>query len=104
VNATERKWAHADAPTLLEKAGKTAKSCVSFDRPAYRGRLTMDDTLSLAELDDRIAILRDNLRQLVEQAAGSSGAQDEERTAERIAQQTEQLNKLIAERDSRSKK
>jgi hypothetical protein len=64
----------------------------------------MDDTLSLAELDDRIAILRDNLRQLVEQAAGSSGAQDEERTAERIAQQTEQLNKLIAERDSRSKK
>jgi hypothetical protein len=64
----------------------------------------MDDTLSLAELDDRIAILRDNLRQLVEQAAGSSGAQDEERTAERIAQQTEQLNKLIAERDGRSKK
>jgi hypothetical protein len=64
----------------------------------------MDDTLSLAELDDRIAILQDNLRQLVEQAAGSSGAQDEERTAERIAQQTEQLNKLIAERDSRSKK
>ena len=64
----------------------------------------MDDTLSLAELDDRIAILQDNLRQLVEQAAGSSGAQDEERTAERIDQQTEQLNKLIAERDSRSKK
>jgi hypothetical protein len=64
----------------------------------------MDDTLSLAELDDRIAILRDNLRQLAEQAAGSSGAQDEERTAERIDQQTEQLNKLIAERDSRGKK
>jgi hypothetical protein len=64
----------------------------------------MDDTLSLAELDDRIAILRDNLRQLAEQAAGPSGAQDEERTAERIDQQTEQLNKLIAERDSRSKK
>jgi len=64
----------------------------------------MDDTLSLAELDDRIAILRDNLRQLAEQAAGSSGAQDEERTAERIDQQTEQLNKLIAERDRRSKK
>jgi hypothetical protein len=63
----------------------------------------MGDTLSLAELEDRIAILRDNLRQLVEQAAASSGARDEERTAERIAQQTEQLNKLVAERDSRSK-
>jgi hypothetical protein len=64
----------------------------------------MNDTLSLAELDDRIAILRDNLRQLVEQAAGSSGSQDEERTSDRIAQQTEQLDKLIAERESRKKK
>jgi uncharacterized small protein (DUF1192 family) len=88
----------------LEKVAKTAKAGVSFDHQAYRGRLTMDGTLSLAELDDRIAILRDNLRQLVEQAAGSSGAQDEERTADRIAQQTDELNKLIAERDSRSKK
>ena len=64
----------------------------------------MNGTLSLAELDDRIAILRDNLRQLVEQAAASSGAQDEERTAERIAQQTDELDKLILERDARSKK
>jgi uncharacterized small protein (DUF1192 family) len=64
----------------------------------------MNDTLSIAELDDRIAILRDNLRQLVEQAAGSSGAQDEERTSERIAHQTEELDKLVAERDGRTKK
>jgi hypothetical protein len=64
----------------------------------------MNGTLSLAELDDRIAILRDNLRQLVEQAAGTSGSQNEERTADRIAQQTEELNKLILERDSRAKK
>jgi uncharacterized small protein (DUF1192 family) len=64
----------------------------------------MNGTLSIAELDDRIAILRDNLRQLVEQAAGSSGAQDEERTAERIAQQTAELDKLVAERDARAKK
>ncbi len=64
----------------------------------------MNDTLSLAELDDRIAILRDNLRQLVEQAAEAGGSQDEERTADRIAQQTEELDKLVAERDRRSKK
>jgi hypothetical protein len=64
----------------------------------------MNDTLSLAELDDRIAILRDNLRQLVEQAAGTGGSQDEERTADRIAQQNEELDKLIAERDRRAKK
>jgi uncharacterized small protein (DUF1192 family) len=64
----------------------------------------MYDTLSLAELEDRIAVLRDNLRQLVEQAAAASGSQSEERIADRIAQQEEELNKLIAERDSRAKK
>ena len=64
----------------------------------------MNSTLSLAELDDRIAILRDNLRQLVEQAAAASGSQNEERIADRIAQQTEELDKLILERDSRAKK
>ena len=57
--------------------------------------------LSLPELEDRIAILRDNIRQLVEQAAASSGAADEERNANRIAQQNEELEKLIKERDSR---
>jgi hypothetical protein len=64
----------------------------------------MNGTLSLAELDDRIAILRDNIRQLVEQAAGSSGAQDEARTADRIAQQNDELNKLISERSALEKK
>jgi hypothetical protein len=64
----------------------------------------MNSTLSLAELDDRIAILRDNLRQLVEQAAAASGSQNEERIADRITQQTEELDKLILERDSRAKK
>jgi DNA integrity scanning protein DisA with diadenylate cyclase activity len=61
-------------------------------------------TLSRPELDDRIAILRDNIRQLTEQAAGSSGAGDEERTAERIAQQTEELEKLIKQRDALGQK
>lgn len=57
-------------------------------------------TLSRPELDDRIAIVRDNLRQLVEQAAGSSGATDEDRNADRIAQQTEELESLIKQRDA----
>jgi hypothetical protein len=60
--------------------------------------------LSLPELEDRIAIARDNIRQLTEQAAGSLGAQAEERTADRIAQQNETLQKLIAERDALLKK
>jgi hypothetical protein len=64
----------------------------------------MSDNLSLSELDDRIAVLRDNLRQLVEQAAAASGSQSEERIADRIAQQSAALDELVAERDARSRK
>ena len=64
----------------------------------------MNESLSLSELDDRIAVLRDNLRQLVEQAAGASGSQNEERIADRIAQQEEELDRLVRERDARAKK
>ena len=58
------------------------------------------NSLSLPELNDRIAILEDNIRQLVEQAAGSSGARDEERISDRITQQNEQLEKLVKARDA----
>jgi uncharacterized small protein (DUF1192 family) len=66
--------------------------------------MSNDNSLSLPELDDRIAVLRDNIRQLVEQAAASSGARNEERTSERIAQQQEELEKLVKERDAVAKK
>jgi len=56
-------------------------------------------TLSLPELEDRIAILRDNIRQLIEQAAASSGAADESRNADRIAEQEAELHRLVAQRD-----
>jgi len=57
------------------------------------------DGSTLIELDARIALLRANIAELTEQATGSSGAADEERTAERIANQQAQLNVLIAERE-----
>jgi len=63
----------------------------------------MDVTLSAAELDDRIAVLRDNIRQLIEQAAAASGEQNESRTADRLAQQNEELDKLTAQRDALAK-
>ena len=66
--------------------------------------MSNDNSLSLTELNDRIAVLRDNIRQLVEQAAGSSGAQDEERTSGRLAQQQAELDRLVAARDAMSKK
>ena len=61
-------------------------------------------SLSLAELDARIAILRDNIRQLIEQAAAYSGAGDEARAADRLAQQNEELEKLVKQRDALVKK
>jgi hypothetical protein len=60
----------------------------------------MTSALSLTELEKRIAVVRDNLRQLTEQAAAQSGAGDENRNAERIAEQNEELEKLIQQRDS----
>ncbi len=60
----------------------------------------MADTELLAELNRRIEIIRDNLRQLVEQAAGYSGAEDEERNADRINEQQAELDALLAKRDA----
>jgi len=62
--------------------------------------MSNDNSLSLPELNNRIAILQNNIRQLVQQAAGSVGARDEERISDRISQQNEELEKLTKERDA----
>jgi uncharacterized small protein (DUF1192 family) len=58
-------------------------------------------SLSTAELADRIAILRANIRQLTEQAASQSGAADEDRNAERMAQYNDELDSLLKEQERR---
>lgn len=60
--------------------------------------------LSDPEITNRIAILRDNLRQLTEQAAAQSGAANEERMAERIETQSSELDELLKEQQRRGKK
>jgi hypothetical protein len=62
-----------------------------------------DITLSLAEIDRRMAVIRENLRTLVEQAAAYSGAADEELMSRRIADQQEQLDLLTKQRDALTK-
>jgi uncharacterized small protein (DUF1192 family) len=66
--------------------------------------MSSTDISSVTELEERIAIVRDNIRQLVEQAAAFSGAEDEERNADRLAQQNEELEALIKRRDALLKK
>lgn len=61
----------------------------------------MSDTNStLTELNERISILEDNLRDLVEQAAAYSGGNDEERSSDRIAEQQQELDALKKQRDA----
>jgi hypothetical protein len=57
----------------------------------------------LAELDAEIAVVRDNLRQLTEQAAAQSGAADDELAAERIGQQEALLDRLVKQREAIAK-
>ena len=58
-----------------------------------------DVTLSIAEIDQRIAAIRENLTELTEQAAAYSGGAVEELTAQRIADQEAQLDLLTKQRD-----
>jgi hypothetical protein len=60
----------------------------------------MNDAATLRNLDARIAAIRDNIRQLVEQAAAYSGAADEARNADRIAAQEAKLEALLKEREA----
>ena len=60
--------------------------------------------VTLAELDKQIAIIRDNIREITEQAAAMSGAADEERNADRLAQQNEELERLMKLREELLKK
>ena len=47
-----------------------------------------EDSLSMDALNDRIAILEDNIRQLIEQAAAASGEQNESPALNRISRVT----------------
>ena len=60
----------------------------------------MATAATLAELDELIAVIRENVRGLTEQATAFSGAEDEARTADRIAEQEHLLASLLKERQS----
>ena len=65
----------------------------------------MADILAqLAEIDEQIAIIKENLRELVEQAAAYSGAADEELAQQRIAEQQAQLDLLTKQRAELSRR
>jgi hypothetical protein len=86
-----------------KKAVKTRKRRVAGKKaPATRKarRAVVQPAVSpaVADLDRRIAIVRNNLRDLTEVAAASSGPSAEELTSARIAEQEAELQALIKQR------
>ena len=57
---------------------------------------------AVMEIDGRIAIVRANLRELVEQAAAYSGAANEELLSQRISDQEAKLALLMKQREELS--
>lgn len=60
----------------------------------------MADDATIIELDKRIAATRENIAELIEQAAAFSGAGDEARMSDRIAQQEALLAALQEQRET----
>jgi len=58
-----------------------------------------DISQTIEQIDAHIATVRENLRQLIEQAASFSGAADDDLASERIAEQEAQLDTLMKQRE-----
>jgi hypothetical protein len=56
--------------------------------------------LTISEVEERIATVRQNLNDLIEQAAARSGGADEDLASARITEQEQELARLIALRSS----
>ena len=65
-----------------------------------RGRQGMSEGASKMELDERIALIRNNISDLMEQASGASGAAVEESIANRLNEQQDMLNDLLKKREA----
>jgi cell division protein FtsB len=63
----------------------------------------MPNAADIIEIDKRIAAIRDNIRELVEEAAAFTGAADDSLIADRIAVQEAKLANLQRERDALEK-
>ena len=61
----------------------------------------MPQNASQVDLDERIALLRRNISELMEQATGASGAAVEEALANRLSEQQDMLNELLKQREAK---
>ena len=88
-SAAKKKAAKKKAPKSRKPRAETKK------KVAKKAQVSP----AIADMDNRIAILRNNLRDLTEQATAYSGASTEELMSNRIAEQEAKLAALIKQRD-----
>ena len=62
------------------------------------------DYQQIADLDRRIEATRENIRELIEQAAANSGAADDELASKRITEQEQLLDGLMKQREELTQK
>jgi hypothetical protein len=100
--ATRKRPAAAKKPLAPRKtkapAAPRTQTAGDTNTPIARPRMA-EVSPSIADIDNRIAIVRGNLRELVEQAASLSGAADEELMSQRIAEQEARLAALRKQRE-----
>jgi hypothetical protein len=89
----------AGAPRKKPIAAKKASASPGMKAAVARTAAPMP---AILEIDGRIAIVRANLRVLVEQAASFSGAANEELLSQRISDQEAKLALLIKQREELS--
>jgi hypothetical protein len=58
-----------------------------------------DIIFNTADIDDQIAVARENLRELIEQATAYSGAADDDLVAQRIADQEARIELMTTRRE-----
>jgi hypothetical protein len=105
--ATRKKRAAAKKASATRKAKAAmptgAKPAANTNTPMQRPRPS-EVSPAVAEIDERIAIIRNNLRELVEQAASYSGAANEELISQRISEQETKLETLRKQREGLSQR
>jgi hypothetical protein len=84
----------------LSSVGSDPRQHAAYDY----GKITMARiSLDITEIERRMALVRANLAELVEQAAAYSGSSDEDLTSRRIAELEAELKSLTKHRDKLSR-
>ena len=95
----KKKVAAKRKPVAKKKAAKKKSAKAKITPARLRAAAPV-----ITPFDDRIAMVRDNLRQLAEQAASSAGAANEELMSQRIESQEQKLKDLERQRADYIKK